>query len=449
MSGVRYRRSGGAAAVRALGVLLLALAIPTVGAQDTDTLVLSVEEIVRRVAVQNLEVIRSSLRIERARVELAGDPWYRDASVSAGAGYSRDPEDETDTDEWSARTDLTVPVVPQLSLGAGLSVVEDEDLEEELSITFEPFTPGRATYDEERELRGAIVSRRHLIAELALETEVAAYTVLVGDLERTLSESTLQLEQARYELALRRQEVGEASFLDVQEQQNELIDARRSLYEAEQRYLRAGTELQLLISPGGERIAPNPEALDELPALIESRLIEIERRHSALPVTEVLELAELDLAALEAELATVGRWRPEIELGATHALPDNSSQVELTFTFSPGQLVTREIRDLEREIEIARLTVAGERYAAELDRDLGARSIEIARQALESTTVQEEQDRVALAEGEILYLEGGRTSLQLEQLRLNVVRAEIARYEAEVELVRLIGEQLALLGTDR
>lgn len=417
---------------------------------ETADVVLPVEEIVQRVSAQNLDLIRASLRIDRAREELAGDPWYQESRVSVGAGYSRGPDSRTgdEVEEWPGRSNLAVPVVPQLSVGAGLTATEGEDLEQELSLTLTPFESGRSTYTEERALRGALSTWRHLFAQLAVDAEAAAYAMLVSTLDRDVAARALALEEQKYQLAIRRQEIGEASFLDVQQQQNALIDARQALFEAEQRSVRAGNELQILVSPSEERIAPQPDALEYLPGLIDQRLDELGRLNTAIPLTEALELAELDLAKLEAELASTSLWRPDLEIGATHRFPENASSVDLTLTFSPDQVTTRDISDLERDIEIARLDVAGERYAAELDRELGARSIEIARQALESARLQEEQDRTVLVEGELLFRQGGRTTLQIEQLRLNVARATIARHEAAINLNRLLGEQLLLVRTE-
>jgi len=410
---------------------------------------LSLEDILARVAAENLELARSAVRIERARIDLAGDPWYQDSRVTLGAGYDRGPDSRGNgtTEEWSGRAGVTVPVVPQLSAGAGLTATEGQDLEQELSLTLTPFEAGRTTYLEERALRGALVTRRYLLAELALEAEEAAFSLLVGRLDRELAQRNLALEEETYRIALRRQEIGEASFLDVQEQQSDLIDARRALFETEQRLAQAVNRLQLLVSPGGERLLPRPEELRRLEALVEARaaaLTEAAEGERGAPSTEGLELAELDLARLEAELSVTRRWSPELDLSASHSFPDNATGVDLSLTFTPDQVALRDIRELQGDIELARLTVAAERYGAQLDRELGEQSIGIARQALEAARLQEEQDRTALDEGELLYAQGGRTTVQLEQLRLNVLRAEIDRYEAAIDLYRLLGEQLLL-----
>ena len=48
----------------------------------------------------------------------------------------------------------------------------------------------------------------------------------------------------------------------------------------------------------------------------------------------------------------------------------------------------------------------------------------------------------------ILYQQGGRTTLELEQLRLNLWRTEILSFQAAVEVYRTQGNYLMLFVTD-
>jgi hypothetical protein len=80
----------------------------------------------------------------------------------------------------------------------------------------------------------------------------------------------------------------------------------------------------------------------------------------------------------------------------------------------------------------------------ELQKTLGKQSIAIVEEALVSTQVQMDRDGIALQEAELLYQQGRRTSLELEQLRLNLRRTEIRSFQAAAEVYRAQGNYLML-----
>ena len=75
---------------------------------------------------------------------------------------------------------------------------------------------------------------------------------------------------------------------------------------------------------------------------------------------------------------------------------------------------------------------------------MAQQSISLAEQALQGSRIQEERDRLVLKEAELLFQQGRRTTLELEQLRLNLRRTEILSYQAAAELYGVLGEYLFL-----
>jgi hypothetical protein len=94
------------------------------------------------------------------------------------------------------------------------------------------------------------------------------------------------------------------------------------------------------------------------------------------------------------------------------------------------------------------MEIATESYNTELQKTLGEQSVEIVEEALVSTRVQKDRDGIALQEAELLYQQGKRTTLELEQLRLNLERAEILSFQAAVEVYRAQGNYLMLFVND-
>jgi hypothetical protein len=293
----------------------------------------------------------------------------------------------------------------------------------------------------------AVVRERYLKRWIYLDAEQAVLNILISDMERELARATEELEQKNYELAQRRQEVGEASFQDVQEQLVDLIKARQDLFSEEQGYLDDWRTLQLLFAPSEERIGVAPLTITELMEMVQRRRAEVQRFADFEPVTEELENLKLELRALEAELKATPAWRPDLSLSTAVALPysyPDSHSVSLSMSFSPNQMKSDERADLLEDIELKRMEIAAETSAAALQKSLELQNITLVEQALASAQTQAERDRVALQEAKLLFQQGGRTTLELEQLRLNLRRTRILTFESAVEVYRVLGVYMML-----
>jgi hypothetical protein len=403
------------------------------------TVTLSVEEIARQVQSRNLAISKAALVVERAREDLIGEPELMDSSLSAGGGYAASGFGAA---RWYGQSGLTLRVLPQLSAGTSVVVEQPGVFGESVSITVKPFEPSRQTYSEERALGSALVQERYLKRWIYLDAEQAALKLLISNMERELARATEDLEQSKYELAQRRQEIGEASFQDVQEQLLDLIEARQDLFSMEKGYLEDWRTLQLLFAPSEERIAVAPLTITEVMEIVQRRRDQFKAFELTRPVSEGLEYLKLELAALEAELKATPLWSPELDLIAAvdlpYAFPDSHS-VGVSLSFSPNQIKRKEREDLREDIEIKRMEIAAESSAALLEKSLEQQNITLAEQALASARAQAERDEVALKEAELLYQQGRRTTLELEQLRLNLRRTRILTFRSAVEVYRVLG----------
>jgi hypothetical protein len=425
-----------------IAATFVALGLVCLQAQDQpDTVSLSIEEIARRAQSRNLEILKSQRSVEQARKDLLGEPELMGSRLSVGGGYT---SGGIGSSGLYGQSSLSLPVTPQLSLGGEVSVDDSWQFGEELTLSVEPFTPGRQTYAEEKNYRNAEVQERYLWQRIYFDAEQAALNLLIRDMERGLARSAVELEQKIYELVQRQQELGEASFQDVQDQLVSLITARQNLFNSEQRYLSDWKTLQLLFAPSEERIAVVPVSLDEVLELLALRSIETARFEGAGPSSEKLENLRYELVALQTELKVTPSWQPELTLAAGVAFPNVSPSVSLSLSFSPDQLKQDEREELSADIEVKRMEIATESYTTELQKTLGEQSIGIVEEALRSTRIQKDRDGIALQEGELLYQQGRRTTIELEQLRLNLRRTEILSFQAAAEVYRAQGNYLML-----
>jgi hypothetical protein len=428
-----------------LAVALVFLGLVAAWAQDPQpTVTLSIEEIARRVQSRNLGIFKAARNVERAREDLIGEPELMNSSLSVGGGYT--PQ-QSGAGAWYGQSGLTFRLLPQLSAGASAVVEEPWQFGESVSLTVKPFEPSRQTYTEQETLDSTLVRERYLKRGIYLDAERAALDLLISDMERELARGTEELEQRKYELAQRRQEVGEASFQDVQDQLVDLIKARQDLFSKEQGYLGDWGTLQLLFAPSEERIAVAQLSVTELMEMVQRRKAEVKRFDEVEPVTEGLENLRLELTALEAELKATPAWRPELNLSTAVTLPyayPDSHSMSMSLSFSPNQLKRDERQDLLEDIEVKRMEIAAEAYSAGLQKSLEQQNIAIVEQALASAQIQAERDRVALQEGELLFQQGRRTTLELEQLRLNLRRTRILTFQSATEVYRVLGVYLML-----
>jgi len=424
----------------AAAVAFVSLGVIAAWAQDLQsTVTLSIEEIARQVQSRNLEIFKAARNVERARKDLIGEPELIDSSLSVGGGYA--------SGGWYGQSGLTLSLLPQLSASASAVVEQPRQFGESISLSVKPLEPSRLTYTEEKAFNSAVVRERYLKRSSYLNAEQAALDLLIGDMQRELARSTQELEQRKYELAQRRQEVGEVSFQDVQDQLVDLIKARQELFSTEQGYLGDWRTLQLLFAPSEERIAVAPLSIGELMEMVQRRRAEIKRFNDVEAVTEGLENLRLELTALEAELKATPAWRPELNLSTAVNLPyayPGSHSVSMSLSFSPNQLKRDEREDLLEDIEVKRMEIAAETSATALEKSLEEQNIILVEEALASAQVQAQWDRVNLQEGELLFQQGGRTTLELEQLRLNLRRTQILNFQSAAEVYRVLGVYLML-----
>ncbi len=414
-------------------VVMASTAIPA--EERVGKIMLSIEEIAVRARTGNLEIVKANRAVRDAERELKGEPNIKSSSFSLGGGY---------TDEWYGSAGVDLPIMSQMSVGGEVSLDERGRAKEEISLSVSPFAPSRKTYTEQKTYKQASVHRRYLSQRIYFEAEQAALNLLLGDMERKLAQAVLELERDKYELELRRQDLGEASFQDVQDQQVDLIAARRDLYNSEQGFLQDWKALQLLIFPSEQMIDVEPLSLDSLLFAVKQRKDFIAGMHRLQPSSEELETLQLDLTALQAELKATHLWRPELSISAAVGLPDPSYSLNFNLTFSPSELQDDKREELKADIEMKRVDIATERYSLALERQLIEQSIEIAEQALASSEIQMQRDSVALQEGLLLFEQGQRTTLEIEQMRLNTQRSAIESYRAAVELYRVLAEFLLL-----
>lgn len=409
---------------------------------------LSVSAIVRAAPEWNLSVRRAAQTVASAEDGLDTTPGWDSSSLSLNGDYERGP-----TDSWQFGTSIRSEPFPQLALQAGIdtTIAETGELSvrEFAAVDVSPLSPARTTWEQTRDYHSALIRFHDARAAVARDAEAAALRILVRRQESLLAEQILRLREQEYEVESRRRELGESSFQDVQDRQLALIEARQEFFRAQQRELRSETDLARLIPLADARIRVQPLSLEELRGMVEPRLDRIESHRQSTATTPDLQLAEVELTAQESQLRAITPWRPDLTLTAGVSFPSNVGEPVATggveVRVSPSQDNREQRRRRQEVVELQRLEVAAHRSTAELERQLALQSLTLERDALEAAEVQLQRDRRAEEEAALLRERGARTELQLEQVRLNRRRSEIAVYQSAVDVYQSVGVYLDLV----
>ncbi|MFW5642862.1 MAG: hypothetical protein ACOCYQ_02445 [Alkalispirochaeta sp.] len=429
--------------------MTVVLPVTLVAQEETggeEPVVLSLEEIRDLARERNLGVRRSELSVNQAVIALRGEASVLDTEFTLGSSYRRSGSDDA---LFASSAGISVPLGSQLSISADTSIDGEGAGEDSVSLRLRPLEPRRTTWREEESYRTALIRRDFLIREVRVQAERRALTLLIRRWERELAESVIPLEEEKYSLLRQRQEVGEVSFQDLQNQQAELLEARRRLFDTRRGYAREWNAFQRIFAPSDREYTPTPVSFDELSSRIAARMVDVDSRQQEEPATEEIALLEERVAALEHEVTTIPGWRPEIGIfggvsvprGDNVADPITTAGVEVMI--SPNQFRGDERREIQDEIDLTRLELAAARSAAILDGELSLQSIAIAEEALAAAQLQEERDRLALREGVAQFERGGRTRLEIRELELNLRRGEINTYQNAADLYVQLGTFLA------
>lgn len=445
----RIARGAAAGGIALTGVALLLLPHAH-GAAETHEMAL--DEIVDGAPAWSITVKQAELDVAEARGARAVRRGLDSTELALSGNYIG-----AEQSRWSAGSEIGIEPLPQVGVAAGVeSTVPESDetiTEQTLSATLSPLARSWPTWSDERAFRVAAVRLRDAEQAARRNAEERTLAVLVQRRRVAIAESLYELRTDEYDLKVRRREVGDASFSDVQDAQAEMLEARRALFSAQQQLLSSEADLNRVLPLLDGFATPAPLPIGELKRFIDDRNGAISRlRGDGAADTDGtdLEIARAELEALEAERATVRRFRPDLTVrgGVTFSTetedPTPTAGIELRL--SPSQNASREQRELDQRIALQRLAIASERAAANLDRELAASRIEIAREALAVSEVQLQRDRSALEEGRRLLDRGVLNPIELRTLEINVAQAETAEYQAAVDLYTALGEYCALLG---
>lgn len=402
---------------------------------------LSVAELQAKALAGNLDLRKARAAVDDAAEELPWDSELEKARLSASGSQGYSPNEPFVLDP-QLQAGVSVPVVPQLSLGISASSRGTLGA----SVSLSPFAAGATRYREEEQYRRAVLEAAYRAAIVGYDVEAAAYGVVAAQAALSLAQATREYQEDRMAASERAYELGELTYDEVEDVRSDLTTARQGLFDAQRRLLNAQAGLYRLLGPEAGRVGVEPVDAEEILRLIRRRDDELFRIGQEEPRSLTLDTMAVHGRRMEAELAATPVYRPDLKISADLEYPEWAIGGSLSFSFSPNDLNADARAELADAIHEHRMEMELERMALEYQVDILWQSLEVARAALSGDRQALREAQTLRAEAEVLLGQGRRTQLELRQADLAVMRAELNVFSAAVSVLSAQADLLLAYG---
>jgi len=377
----------------------------------------------------NLDLQKAGRTLAEAEKNLRWESELTNAKASLSGGI-------TSSGKLSGQAQVTVPIIPQVSVGASVSSNGNAGA----SLAVSPFAAWRTSYQQKAAYRKAQVALVNQTAKLGYDVESAAYGVMQAQANLSLAQAKLALEVEQAEVAQKAYDMGELTYENLETARSELVAARQSGFDAEKGLLNARVQLYRLLGPAAGVPDVKDVPVDELLSLIPIRDASLAEKRKAAPVGSLtLRQAEINLESLREQLSATPVYRPNLGLSgqlsySSAIVPPASSSFSgsgtVSFSFSPSEIKADERASLSRSIAEAERDIELERMALRLQASIADQALAVARQVLESRRAELLGAETAHAESRLLLEQGERTSLEVEQSRISMESARMRLFQA-------------------
>lgn len=374
------------------------------------------------------EALQSTLLIERSRISFSSS--LRTKPLKPG---------ETFWDLITGSMQLSVPVVPQVSMGAGL-----DDKGGSISLSYTPFSLPQVTPKDTETYQKAVISLQTAVAEAGFRAESTLFSYMTAQRDLAYAEQVLELAQQQLEITHALYDMGEATYTDYEAMTFVVSSRRQNWFSSQRTLLERTRDVKSILGPDFPVFTITQLSLAELTARAYERREEADRINGSSLHSSAVDRLLVEINSLEEQLRQTWAWRPNLSLRSSVSFPDPSLSIQASVSFSYTDLQTSVKEELERAITEKQADLAMEHYLLELEQELRYKSMEIARQSLEASLFDLEQARIQVKEAELLFSFGDRTEIELAQVHLSSVNAENQCYRQAAAYLRSINDYLLL-----
>ena len=232
---------------------------------------------------------------------------------------------------------------------------------------------------EERYLRAA-ATRESTAIDVAYRLEEAIIDAVVAQTTLAYTEAAVEVERQQVSVVEQMYQLGEATYLDVDDAQKTLDAARLAYTEARRSVVGARKTLTTVSAGAVDGVAPEEIAIEGVERLVEAKgewLADVEASGSD-PWTLATRLAEIDLSTLEGERRAASVYNPELVVSVTTTADFSAQAVALQARFSLDQWNGDAVSDIEEDVADARMALRLAQRSLELDATLSRELVAIA-----------------------------------------------------------------------
>lgn len=369
--------------------------------------------------------------LDRSRISLTGD--LKISELQAG---------QTFWDLISGAVQLSVPVVPQLSLQAAMDA---KNLS--VSVLWSPFSPSKITPKDQESYLKAVLTLQSLQLETAVKAEYTLLAFMAAHQQVSYAQQQYAwaLEQNRMTELL--YEAGVVTYNDLEEALQEASKRRQAVYTAQRLLLEKTRESNSLLGPQFSMSDLQFLTLDELLDRVTERRRNAQQLQDQIAYSFSIEKLLVEINSLEAQLKQLMIWRPDISFGVKAGVPTSSSatmSMQASVSFSPSDIQFDTKRDLEMALSQKTAELKLEQFFLSLEKDMRQKSMDIAYQALEASLYDRDQALIRVQEAALLYSYGDRTEQEVRQVELSAQNAELQSYLQASACLKSINEYLML-----
>lgn len=392
--------------------------------------------------VQESPAVRSAEEALMRAEESIGNTFLLDQSrVSLSSSLKAGDMKPGDTfwDMITGSMQLSIPIVPQVSLAAGL-----DEKGGSFSVTYNPFSLPNITPKDGEIYRKAVISLKTAHAEAAFRAENTLMSFMIAERELAYSEAKFELSQIRHDMIRNLYEKGIIEYFELEQAAQEVSTRRNTWFSAQRTLLEHSMDIRSMLGPELPAVTLEPLTLEELLERTYLRRSEADKHQDLQTYSADVETIQIEIDSLESQLSQTWTWRPNLSLRSSVSFPSTSFTIQASMSFSFSDLQTSKKLDIESSIREKKSELAMEIFVLELEKDLRYKSMEIARQSLEASLFDQEQANIQVKETELLYNFGEKTELEVRQAHLSAANAENQSFRQASAYLRSINDYLML-----
>jgi hypothetical protein len=389
----------------------------------------SLEEIEDYGSCHNLDYKSSQVDVLQAEEDRVGYFLFDESSIKTESGF--DSSEDSDN-YWSFSSELSVPVIEQLTLSAKI----DETLNSEFGLTLKPLAHSDTREQAEISYKGAVITAEAAgyYAENGALSAALDWMNSIRDLKHM--EQAAAVAEIQYNDDKVRYEEGEITLDELQdsliswsESRIDLSDAQKSFHIAEiALYGELGTSIKN-IAVRELRVEDLEKSLAGIKESFDSKMGDPLKSDSYL-------IAVLDVNRAEANMANTWTYEPDLSTSASLVYDADDYDVPLTvnasvsFTISLDDFQSKKRNIAKEQLQIKISEAEQSRFEAELKFQQVLEAINSTEINSEISRVEYEQAKILLSEAELLQKLGEYSLIDLENSILTLTSSENGLFKA-------------------